>query len=97
MRRTHADEEPHNLDVARGKAECVAHPLEFLDGGAASEAVFERVHRAARLARFGLGPGRPPPRLPTMDEGRLPRTAFCGPPVRAAPRFTASTFFLATP
>src|SRR5688572_29334378 len=86
MRAPHADQEPCNLIGARGKTDRVADATRGLEIRAAPAAVFERVHRTARLAGLGLRTRRPLPRLPAANERRLPCAPLRGPSLGTALR-----------
>ena len=94
MRAPHADQEPCDLIGARGKTDRVADPTRGLEIRAAPAAVFERVHRTARLAGLGLGTRRPLPRLPAANESRLPCATFGRPAFWTALRAAANCIVL---
>jgi hypothetical protein len=78
---TKADEEAHGRNILVHQAQDTADALEFADGGETSFSVFQRVHRAASLADFGLRSGGRTPRLPTADQGRLAARRSGGQPL----------------
>jgi len=71
-------------DGARCEAQCVTNAPRGGQPFLAAEAMFERVHRRARLAGFGARTGRPKPRLPETNERGLPRAALRRPSLGAA-------------
>jgi len=71
-------------DRVRAQANGVTHALELQNIRAASEAVLQRIRRGAFLAGFRSRTCGTPPRLPTADQRRLPRTSLDGPDLGAA-------------